>query len=290
MAKRSQRKKTAKPVPEPPPVRAQPNWLLLGLALIGIGLTAYLTATAWLGSKVAGCAAGGGCDVVLSSRWATLFGLPTSFWGLLAYASLAAIAFIKREDLHWKLAWCVALFGVLYSLYLTYIAYTELEAACPYCLTSLSLLLLTLGLVVYQRPSNIPRFSWPRWSAATVAGGLVLVFALHIYYGTPQTTVTGVPEDPKLQALAEHLAKEDVKFYGAYWCPHCQAQKAIFGSSAHRLPYVECSPNGRNAPQASICRVMNIRSYPTWVIKGRRYTGELSLKELARLTGYTGDL
>jgi len=290
MAKKSKRKNRGGETVEVVPMRPAPNWPLLGLALVGIGLTGYLTATTWSGSSIAGCAVGSGCDVVLTSRWATLLGLPTSLWGLLAYAALAGIAFVKRADIHAKLAWCVALLGVLYSLYLSYISITRLGAACPYCLSSLSLLVLILGLVSYQWPPNLPGFSWSRWSAITVAGGLALVFALHLHYGTASTATQGVPEDPKLRALAEHLAKEDVKFYGAEWCPHCQTQKAIFGASAHRLPYIECSPKGPSAPQASICRVMSIRSYPTWIIKGRRYTGELSLKELARLSGYQGEL
>ena len=71
---------------------AGPNWPLLALSSIGVLLTAYLTWTTLSGSPVQGCAVGGGCDTVLSSPWATLFGLPTSLWGLLGYAALAGVA------------------------------------------------------------------------------------------------------------------------------------------------------------------------------------------------------
>jgi len=286
MAKKSKQKNRAKETSESPPIRSIPNWPLLGLALLGMGLTSYLTVSSWLEQGVVGCTVGSDCDVVLNSRWATLFGLPTSFWGFLAYASIAGISFIKRSDLHSKLAWSVSLFGVLYSLYLTVISFTQLQAACPYCLTSLSLLLVILGMVSYQWPQGLPHFSWPWWALYTVSGGLILVLALHLHYTGTSTKSAGIPEDPKLRALAKHLAKVDVKFYGAFWCSHCESQKALFGTSAHRLPYIECSPKGRNAPQATICRVMSIRSYPTWMIKGRRHTGMLSLKELTRLSGY----
>ncbi len=286
MAKKSNEKNRAQGTLGGSLVRTIPNWPLLGLALIGMGLTVYLTASTLLGQEVAGCTVGSDCDVVLNSRWATLFGLPTSLWGFLAYASLAGTAFIKRPDLHAKLAWSIALFGVFYSLYLTFISFTQLQAACPYCFTSLSLLLAILGLVSYQWPRGLPHFSWPRWALMTVSGGLILVLTLHLYYAGASPKTAGISEDPKLRALAEHLATEDVKFYGAFWCSHCEAQKALFGTSAYRLPYVECSPKGRKAPQAVICRVMSIRSYPTWIIKGRRYTGTLNLQELARLSGY----
>lgn len=60
-------------------LRAGPNWLLFGLALLGMALSGYLTFSAWQGSRVAFCTQGAGCDVVLNSRWSTLFGMPTSF-------------------------------------------------------------------------------------------------------------------------------------------------------------------------------------------------------------------
>src|SRR6266850_7210428 len=70
-------------------LRAGPNWLLFGLALLGMALSGYLTVSAWQDKAVAFCTQGAGCDVVLNSRWSTLFGMPTSFWGFLTYALLA---------------------------------------------------------------------------------------------------------------------------------------------------------------------------------------------------------
>lgn len=280
------RKKQAgkKAIEEQAPKRTAPNFPLFGLALIGMGLTAYLTASYFTGKALAGCTPGSACDVVLSSRWSTLLGLPTSLWGFFAYASFAGIAFIKRADLHWKLAWSAALFGVLYSLYLTTVSFMVLEAACPYCLTSLVLMLVILGITTYQRPTDLIKFSWGPWLLKTVASGLILVTALHFFYAGSWGRGTA-QENPQFRGLAEHLAKVDAKFYGAYWCPHCQEQKELFGASAHRLPYIECSPQGRQGPPATICNVAGVRVFPTWFINGQRYEGVLSLQELARISG-----
>lgn len=286
MGKATQNKKGRKKrVEAQRPMRSGPNWLLFGLALVGMGLTAYLTFTAWTEQLVAGCTEGSGCDLVLNSRWSKLFGLPTSFWGFLTYAAIAGTAFIKEEDLHWKFAWTIALFGVLYSLYLTSISVIVLEAACPYCLTSLGLMVVILGIATYQRPANLPMFSWRPWLLKTVTTGVVLVTALHLHYTGVWSSSSG-PEDPTVRALAEHLTETGAKFYGASWCPHCEEQKELFGASAHRLPYVECSPAGRRGPQATICNVKGIDTYPTWIINGRRIVGRLGLSDLARYSNF----
>lgn len=263
-------------------LRQGPDWILLGLALAGMAIAAYLSLEAWRGRTVAGCAAGSACDIVLASQWAKLFGVPTSLWGFLAYASLAAIAFIRRAEIQWKLAFVVSLFGVLYSAYLTGAALLALKAACPYCLSSFAVMTAALAVTIYRRPAgpgNFSNFQWTAWLAKTVSAALAVILALHLYY-------IGAWGDSKLYALADHLTKIDAKFYGASWCPHCREQKRVFGDAAGRLPYVECSPEGPNSPQAPACDAMHIEVYPTWIINGRRYEGALMPDDLGKLSGF----
>jgi glutaredoxin len=139
--------------------------------------------------------------------------------------------------------------------------------------------------VTLQRPADLPRFSWGPWAAKTVGSGLVMVLLLHLYYSGYWGRAPR-PEDPWVRSLAEHLAKSDVTFYGTYWCPHCNDQKELFGESAKRLPYVECSPGGQSAPQAAECKQKAIQSYPTWIINGQRYTGTQSLDALAQYSKF----
>ena len=266
-------------------LRDGPNWPLFVLALIGMALSGYLTFTVWSGKTVAFCTEGAGCDVVLNSRWSTLFGMPTSFWGFLAYALLAAIAWNRHADNQWRWAWVISLFGLLYSLYLTSISLFVLQAACQYCLTSLGLMTVIFVLTTFQRPENLPKFSWGPWLAKSVGAAAVAIVALHLYYAGYWGSAPG-PEDPWVRGLAEHLSKSDAKFYGASWCPHCQEQKKKFGSSVNRIPYVECSPGGPQAPAAPACKEKNIQSYPTWIINGQRYTGVQPLDALAQSSQY----
>lgn len=65
-------------------------------------------------------------------------------------------------------------------------------------------------------------------------------------------------------SFAECISNTGAKFYGAFWCPHCQDQKKLFDNSK-KLPYVECStPDGKGRTQA--CIDANITGYPTWVM------------------------
>jgi len=288
MSTKSKKRRPSKVAPEVHTLRATPSWPLLALSCLGIALTAYLSWVSFSGGSVRGCPAGGGCDLVLTSRWATLLGLPTSLWGLFAYTTLAAIAFVKRADKHWSYAWTVAFFGICYSVYLTVVSLTILGSACPYCLTSLGLMSATLVLVVVQRPTEMAHRSWLGLIAVRGALAALVILLIHGNYVAPRAEAEG-PEDPTIRALAEHLTDEGALFYGASWCPHCQEQKRLFGASARRLPYVECSPAGPNAPQAPSCNIAGVQSYPTWVINGRTFVGEvLSLAQLADASRFPG--
>jgi uncharacterized membrane protein len=285
MAKPAGNKKTNTKSAAQASLHPGPNWPLFALSLLGMAVSGYLTYSSWRGRLVAGCTVGSACDVVLSSRWSTLLGVPTSFWGFLTYALLAAIAWSKSVSDQWKWAWVVALFGLLYSVYLTSVSLFELKAACPYCLTSLALMTLIFITVTFQKPGILRGFSWGPWLAKSLGGAVIVIFALHLHYAGYLGRTEG-PEDPWIQGLAQHLARSDAKFYGASWCPHCAEQKELFGGSVKRLPYVECSPAGPSAPQADVCKEKNIQSYPTWIINGQRYTGVQTLDALAQMSKY----
>jgi thiol-disulfide isomerase/thioredoxin len=76
--------------------------------------------------------------------------------------------------------------------------------------------------------------------------------------------------------FAQCLKDNGVKFYGAFWCPHCQAQKKLFKKSAKKLPYIECS-TANGSSQLPVCTDVGIQSYPTWEFAdGTRKTGDSS--------------
>src|SRR3989338_3431659 len=88
----------------------------------------------------------------------------------------------------------------------------------------------------------------------------------------------------KYDTFATCLKDKGATFYGAFWCPHCQKQKKLFGSSQKLLPYVECSTADANG-QTQACIDKKVSSYPTWeFVDGSRLNGEISLAQLAEKT------
>ncbi len=114
-----------------------------------------------------------------------------------------------------------------------------------------------------------------------IVGAIVVVVAV-IVYGRTRSLAPGA-----LDPFAQCLKDKKAVFYGAFWCPHCQAQKKLFGNSARLLPYVECStPDGQG--ENGICAGKHIQGYPTWEFSdGTREEREMSLDELAEKTGCT---
>lgn len=259
--------------------RLAPDWRMLVLAGVGVLLTAYLLIVHLSSGDALFCAAGSSCDIVQESRWSTLFGLPMALWGLGLYALIALASVTgSRAATRWRRLFTLSLIGVLVSVYLTLVGWFALQAFCLWCLISLALIVAIFVLVLRSRPAQTPASGWSRWltmHAIALVPAMLLIAVAQAGWLSP-------PDDPRLEPLAVHLSESGAKYYGAFWCPNCQKQKRLFGRAAEKLPYVECSPNGRNGALAFECAREGIDSFPAWVIRGQRYNAMLTPDELAR--------
>ena len=270
------------------PILSLDNWILV-LAGLGVLLTGYLTLVAWLGEHPAYCGADSECDLVQSSRWSTLFGMPIALWGLATYALLAGLAWrLRSRPSAWRATLLVAGVGAGVSWFLTLVSVFQIEATCGYCLASFVLANVLLVLVLLRRPARMPEHAWRKALPLPAGAVVAVVLGLQLHFSGVFDPAAG-PEDPHLRALATHLHDSGARFYGAYWCPACQEQKKLFTASDDRLPYIECTPEGRGGPRAVDCLTRNIGQYPTWIIDGRRHTGVVSVERLGRLSSFDRD-
>lgn len=280
--------------------------LMAGIAAAGAAVTGYLTITKL--TETATACPTEGCDTVLNSAYATLFGLPLALFGFIAYVSMAGLAIapllinattqrklqLQVEQTTGLLLFMGGTSMMIFSGYLMFLLAFKIQTACIYCLASaffsLSLFLLS---IVGRSWQDLGQLLFTGFAVGMVA----FVGTLGIYAQTtnPVSSATGesgppitTVSTPATVALAQHLTQVGAKMYGAYWCPHCHDQKQLFGQEAFsQVAYVECDPEGKN-PQPKMCKDAKIKGYPTWKVKGQVFEGAVPLKQLAEASGYSG--
>ena len=293
------------------------------IAILGAINTAYITITK-LSKTVAACPTSG-CERVLDSAYATVFGLPLSVFGLVAYVGMAVLALAplainaeqnrkqrtNLEGLTWKLLFIGATAMTVFSGYLMYVMMSQFVSKygaggiCYYCIAS-AIFALSMFVV------TLIGHDWEDIGQLVMTGIITLmvtlITTLLIYANlpsNPQPSASGGNTGPAVVntsspaeiELAKHLKQIGAKMYGAYWCPHCHDQKELFGKEAAAIyPYVECAPDGVNSKTA-VCQEIAPKiekqtgqsfGFPTWEVNGQYLTGTQQLTDLATKSGYQG--
>jgi uncharacterized membrane protein len=126
------------------------NGLAMLIALIGMFDALYLTVQHLTGKSVK-CSVTSGCSVVLSSSYATIAGIPTAAFGVLAYFTAFSLATLAAFGYGWARAGLLVVVTpmLLMTLWLVYLQAFVLHAFCQFCLLSaaLTVLLMCLALV-----------------------------------------------------------------------------------------------------------------------------------------------
>ncbi|MEA5496781.1 vitamin K epoxide reductase family protein [Limnoraphis robusta] len=287
-----------------PWIQRKSRFIIATIAAFGAVVTAYLTIVKLTGGSAA-CPVTG-CDKVLSSPYAVVFGLPLALFGFLAYSGMGTMAVApwlinqesqkelrqKAEYWTWLLMFAGGVAMMIFSSYLMYLMAFKIQSLCLYCIASgvcsLSLFLLT---IVGHSWEDIGQLMF----TGLIVGMITIIGTLGVYAplnnpqaGTQETYGVTTASNPANIALAEHLTQVGAKMYGAFWCDHCKTQKQLFGKEAvTKLTYIECDSKGKNA-QPQLCQAANIKGYPTWEVNGQQYSGVQRLDKLAELSGYTG--
>ncbi len=122
--------------------------ILTILSIIGLGISGYLTYTHYFGLAPV-CLASGQCEIVQSSRYAVMFGIPVPLIGLVGYALMLASLQIKNE-LGRLLGVLLTVGGFAFSCYLTYLELFVIHAICQWCVSSAITVTIMAGLMIYR--------------------------------------------------------------------------------------------------------------------------------------------
>lgn len=112
---------------------------LIALAGVFVALYLLLYKLGYIGTLV--CAVGS-CEVVQTSRWATLLGVPVAGWGVAYYVGMLALALVglgarlaDDRRFSWLLVGVTGT-GVVFSVWLTYLELFVIHAICQWCVVS----------------------------------------------------------------------------------------------------------------------------------------------------------
>jgi len=127
-----------------------PGWTIPVLSIIGLGIAFYLSFIETTNTEAL-CGPVGNCNSVQQSPYAYVFGLiPVGAIGVAGYAVILAFWIFQRISSNgWKklftiLIWGAASFGVLFSIYLTFLEPFVIGASCMWCLSSAVLITLIM--------------------------------------------------------------------------------------------------------------------------------------------------
>jgi uncharacterized membrane protein len=130
--------------------RRWPEWIIQVLVFIGLVVAAYM-AYVEITQTEAVCGPVGDCNTVQQSSYTFLFGIiPIGALGVVGYVIIGIVwLIVSFGPAEWKrwgslCLWGLALFGSLFSIYLTFLEPFVIGATCAWCLTSAIVMMLLL--------------------------------------------------------------------------------------------------------------------------------------------------
>lgn len=118
-----------------------PRWIIPLLALVGIGIAAYMSYVEVTRTDAI-CGPIGDCNTVQESVYAKILGIPVGIVGILGYLAIL-IAWLMQtygptnlRTLSTRFIWAMGWFGIIFSIYLTFLEPFVIGASCAWCISS----------------------------------------------------------------------------------------------------------------------------------------------------------
>ena len=122
---------------------------IAGLALVGLGISIYLTWVHYAGIEPV-CTGISDCERVQTSSYAGLVGIPVAVLGVVGYAAILLSLRLRVE-----LTALLAYLAVSFSAYLTWAEVFRIEAICQWCVAS-AVITLAIAVLATLRALSAP--------------------------------------------------------------------------------------------------------------------------------------
>ena len=127
----------------------------IGVALAGLGIAIYLTVVHYTGGEPV-CAIAHGCATVQKSRYAEFAGVPVAVLGLLGYVAILASTLVRDSETSRTATAFLALAGLGFSGWLSYVEVFTLHAICIWCVGSAICMALLAALATVRLVTSPP--------------------------------------------------------------------------------------------------------------------------------------
>lgn len=133
------------------------NRIIFVLSLLGLLVASFLFYEYNITGTII-CPTGKGCDIVRASPYSSFLGISIPFLGIIFYLTMAILSVVHSHDLPKKLAGklqlLVAVMGVGFGVYLTYLEAFVIGAYCFWCVLSFIISLGILGAILLALNKN----------------------------------------------------------------------------------------------------------------------------------------
>ena len=123
---------------------------LLVLTLLGVGVASYLTYIHYAGIKPLCGRNGGGCEIVQTSEYSKLAGVPVALIGLIGYVAILAALLAPDSESSRFAAVGLTVVGFGFSAYLTGRELFSIHHLCEWCLSSAVIVTVLMCLSIWR--------------------------------------------------------------------------------------------------------------------------------------------
>ncbi len=123
---------------------------MIVLATIGLGVASYLTYIHYAGIKPLCGRNGGGCEIVQTSEYSKLAGVPVALIGLLGYIAILGSLLAPENETSRFATVAFTLIGFGFSCYLTYRELFSIHHICEWCVSSAVIVTILMCLSVWR--------------------------------------------------------------------------------------------------------------------------------------------
>lgn len=227
-------------------------------ALAGFGIMFYLTVIHYTQDRsFCDISQEFSCDIVTTSIYSEIFGLPISILGLLYFIWVLSSAFLVKGEGFFRTTFLITLFALIPSLYFSLLEVFVIKSICILCETSKALMLVILAVSAYVMHFR-EKITFNLVTPVIIAGLVVS--------GVTYFAQTGTVVKKDYTALVQCLNEKGVVYYKSIRCSSCRRQEALLGDAYLKLNSVECHPDGEN-PQVELCLAKKISKTPTFLIE-----------------------